>query len=144
MEKLNITQGEWSTTLRKDIEEVNGLPIIEVSTSFEKIDKDRHSEWIAKVRGNGKTETEDNAKLIADAGTTYNTTPILPSELLKQRNELLEALQEIINTANPTNVSSNKTFMGMDLGDLYVGGCGIPSNKSIHMAINAIKNATNA
>jgi hypothetical protein len=39
-------------------------------------------------------EMESNAELIADTFNTYNETPILPSELLKQRNELLEALKE--------------------------------------------------
>ncbi len=34
-------------------------------------------------------------ELYADAKDTYNTIPILPSELLKQRNELLAALKQI-------------------------------------------------
>ena len=36
---------------------------------------------------------EANAKLIADAGTTANKCGLMPSELLEQRNDLLEALQ---------------------------------------------------
>jgi hypothetical protein len=129
MEKLNITQGKWEVSQKLQVQVDIENPL-KVST-------------VCQVYGNSD-EAKKNATLIADAGTTYNTAPILPSELLKQRNELLEALQDIIKTANPTNVSSNKIFMGMDLGELYVGRCGIPSNKSIHMAINAIKNATNA
>jgi hypothetical protein len=132
MEKLNITQGEWLIG-----ENSNS---VEIETNL----TDRGRMQLFYCVNVPANQRKDNAVLIADAGTTYNTTPILPSELLKQRNELLEALQDIIKTANPTNVSSNKTFMGMDLGELYVGRCGIPSNKSIHMAINAIKNATNA
>ncbi len=38
-------------------------------------------------------EKEANAQLIADAGTTANKCGLLPSELLEQRNELLETLQ---------------------------------------------------
>jgi hypothetical protein len=38
-------------------------------------------------------ELLSNAELITDTFNAYNTTPILPSELLKQRNELLEALK---------------------------------------------------
>jgi hypothetical protein len=42
-------------------------------------------------------------ELYADAKDTYNTTPILPSELLKQRNELLAALFELRNTVFAEN-----------------------------------------
>ncbi len=40
-------------------------------------------------------EREANAILIADAGTTANKCQLLPSELLVQRDELLEALQRV-------------------------------------------------
>lgn len=36
-----------------------------------------------------------NAELIADAGTTINKCDLMPSELLKQRNEMLEMLKEL-------------------------------------------------
>jgi hypothetical protein len=52
--------------------------------------------------------------------------------------ELLEALKEIIRTCNPTDVTPNKVSMGIPLGEYYVGGCSFPSDKAIHMAINAI------
>ena len=45
--------------------------------------------WHNKVRW------EDNAKLICDAGNTYQKCGLLPSELLKQRDELLQTLQQI-------------------------------------------------
>lgn len=41
------------------------------------------------------SEGDANALLIADAGTTANKCGLLPSELLAQRNELLEALINI-------------------------------------------------
>ena len=39
---------------------------------------------------------EANAKLIADAGTTASESGLMPSELLKQRNEMLKALKDIL------------------------------------------------
>ena len=41
------------------------------------------------------SDDEHTAKLIADAGTTTNKCGLFPSELLEQRNELLEALKEV-------------------------------------------------
>lgn len=43
-------------------------------------------------------EAAANAKLIADAGTTANKCGLMPSELLEQRNDLLEALIDITNS----------------------------------------------
>lgn len=40
-------------------------------------------------------ESKENANLIADAGTTINKCDLFPSELLEQRDELLEALKEL-------------------------------------------------
>lgn len=40
-------------------------------------------------------EAEANAELIADAFNTSNKTGLLPSELLKQRDELLNACQRV-------------------------------------------------
>lgn len=41
------------------------------------------------------SETQENAKLIVDAFNTMQECDLLPSELLKQRNELLEFTKEI-------------------------------------------------
>lgn len=64
------------------------------------------------------------------------------SKLIAAAPELLEALMEIIKSCDPEDVTPNKMFEGINLGEFYVGGCGIPSNESIHKAINAIKKAT--
>jgi hypothetical protein len=85
MNKLNITQGEWSAVNHLDVTDdfcihSQGTKICELP--------------------NLSKENQANAKLIADAGTTYNTTPILPSELLKQRNELLDALRVMLDGSN--------------------------------------------
>jgi hypothetical protein len=78
MEKLNITQGEW----KKHYFGENGNRQCRI-----------HSDNVTIVKVLQIDEADANSDLITDAGTTYNDTPILPSELLKQRNELLEALK---------------------------------------------------
>jgi hypothetical protein len=83
--------------------------------------------WLLRVQQNGELsaqEEEANIKLIAAAP------------------ELLRALIEVIESAKPTDVTPHKKSRGIDLGEFYVGSCGIPSGKAIHMAINAIKKAT--
>jgi len=108
MKKLNIPKGKWKLNIHEAI-------------------VDEHDYGIAQVHGIlNEAMWKDTATLIADAGTTYNTAPILPSELLKQRNELLEALQNIID-----NCSTNSAIT-VDVSKLY-----------IHEAKQAIKNATN-
>lgn len=123
------TQGEWRTGLFKDnLVQVNPENPLTSST-------------IATIHGSGD-EMKANAKLIAEAGNVANQTGLTPMQLLEQRNEMLEALLEIIKTANPINICNNYIFNGLNIGEHYVGACGIPSDKSIHMAVNAIKKAT--
>lgn len=45
-------------------------------------------------------EAEANAKLITDAGNTIQKCDLLPSELLKQRDELREALSGLLHIIN--------------------------------------------
>lgn len=52
-----------------------------------------YSKIIATVENAGTGEAEDNAVLITDALNTYQACNLLPSELLQQRNELLNALK---------------------------------------------------
>jgi hypothetical protein len=105
MKTLNLTKGEWKSD-RDNVYSIQPKITADIICESPKKEYDSYSFW------------EDNSKLISDAGTTYNDTPILPSELLKQRNELLNALQQIID--NPS------------------------INFYIHEAKQAIKNATNA
>ena len=65
-----------------------------------------NNKTIAEVKGrhykvNNKV-CDANAKLIADAGTTASKCGLLPSELLEQRNELLEALEYLLNEYQET------------------------------------------
>jgi|LakMenE18May11ns_1017448.scaffolds.fasta_scaffold8120331_2 hypothetical protein len=46
-------------------------------------------------------------ELYADAKDTYNTAPILPSELLKQRNELLNVLEMCAQDFCNGNIQNN-------------------------------------
>lgn len=56
-----------------------------------------------------------NAKLIADAGTTYNKCSLLPSELLDRNNELLEALKNLkTNYVNHCDKPSVRLILEID------------------------------
>jgi len=81
MEKLNITQGKWEVSQKLQVQVDIESPL-KVST-------------LCQVYGYSD-EAKHNAILISDAGTTYNTTPILPSVLLKQRNELKLVLENLV------------------------------------------------
>ena len=94
MEKLNITPGKWKEydngviTLTKIYSNIVCKSCVKRTSSYEY--------W------------NDNAKLIADAGTTYNATPILPSELLKQRNELKMVLENLVHKCLHTDGYNQK------------------------------------
>lgn len=84
--ELNITKGEWFEdgwhimTNRKSQHTGVG-----------------YSKQIATVENAGTGEAEANAILITDAGNTYQSCGLTPSELLKQRDELKKALSDIAN-----------------------------------------------
>ena len=83
MNRLGITEGEWI------VYGVNPL------NEWFQGDINCNNADLSIVFGDTKKEAEANAKLIADAGTTANKCGLLPSELLDQRDELLEALQKM-------------------------------------------------
>lgn len=71
MKELGITKGEWKYVLDNiDAVYCDGL--------------------LAETY---RDESEANAKLIADAGTTANKCGMLPSELLERYNEAIEVLK---------------------------------------------------
>ena len=51
---------------------------------------------ICDIYGHMTEEGKSNAKLIADAGTTANKCGLLPSELLEQRDYLLDAVKSFL------------------------------------------------
>ncbi len=92
---LGITEGTWK--VKGDMQEGR-----DQSFNIQIYDNPRSSFiWVAQamfaniIDGPIK-EVKANARLIANAGNTYQKEPILPSELLKQRDELLEALQKTL------------------------------------------------
>jgi hypothetical protein len=88
MEKLNITQGEW----KKHYYGEHGNRQCRI-----------HADNVSIVKVFQIDEADANADIIADAANTYQSTPILPSELLNQRNELLAALFELRNAVFSEN-----------------------------------------
>lgn len=76
------TKGEWRY---KEIKSGAGL--------FHCIVQKRNHRIVTYVM-NDHPEFVENAKLIADAGNTIQSCGLFPSELLKQRDELIKALKE--------------------------------------------------
>lgn len=94
--KLTPTQGAWGIA-REYHEE--GMEIY-VATPLK---------WISVIKAFNYTsieEAEDNAELICDAGNTFQKCHLLPSQLLQQRDELMEALMKLKDEAWRNGVSS--------------------------------------
>lgn len=84
--RLHITAGEWeynnnNTEDYFDIESTHRIASICAAEETE-VSREEH---------------EANAILIVDAGNTYNKCGLLPSELLKQGDELREVLENLTN-----------------------------------------------
>lgn len=82
--KLNITEGNVFT---------DGWHIMVEKTSKT---GQGYSEHIASVMGAGFEYGDSNTSLYVDAHNTYLNNPVLPSELLKQRDELLKAAKHLL------------------------------------------------
>mgnify|MGYP000883424698 CR=1 FL=1 len=81
MKDLKITKGEWVGV------EYAGHYSLQVAPFYgarDLLDEDKTN------------EAEANMKLCCDAGNTAQKCGLLPSELLKQRDELLEALKKLV------------------------------------------------
>lgn len=85
MKELGITKGEWRIDMADAIkikaEDGSNIATLTHLTNFKRRDTD---------------EVERNALLIADAGNTAQKCGLLPSELLQQRDELREALINVM------------------------------------------------
>jgi len=88
MKDLKITKGEWYPDSNKQIvfsdQGEKDVVICEIDRPIHDCDNKT------------KEESENAAVLISDAGNTYQKCGLLPSELLKQRDELLEALKKLV------------------------------------------------
>jgi hypothetical protein len=91
------TKGEWK---------VVGIDYPTIESTSEEC---RTNPTIASVLSSFRSREEAlaNAQLIADAGTTINKCDLLPSELLEQRNLLLEALIRIRKSIKNQKLESN-------------------------------------
>lgn len=114
MEKLNISKGNWSISDPKYIGKWTGFNTHNgkcrgIYTSNDDLEaiclvpKDY-------ILHNKDQDYNSHAILICDAGNTYQKCEILPSELLTQRNEMLEAIQEFVNRVDKGEVRSIKTY----------------------------------
>ena len=84
MEKFKGTKGEWS------IHDTGNSSRLFINSGYIEVCDAMFN------LGEGFPTTEqgqENAKLIADAGKTINKCDLFPSELLEQRDELLEVLE---------------------------------------------------
>jgi len=103
--RLGITGGEWIVDY--------GCTRGHIKAVFENINSYTPTvavyNWRSKLRGTNATDEEScNAKLIANAGTTANKCGLLSSELLEQRDELLERLNELWSHVTLNNYGANK------------------------------------
>lgn len=79
MKGLKISKGEWLINQIKGYPRFDQLPKITLNGGL-----------IAQLGGGELEEVENNAILIADAGNTAQECDMLPSQLLKQRDYLLD------------------------------------------------------
>ncbi len=104
---MKHTPGKWKA--REVVHSYNNELV------YTRIDSDNKTLGFAGVYCDDKKkisveEAIANAKLIADAGNTTNKCGLLPSELLTQRDELLEGLQAIKNLLTNQKVLNVETL----------------------------------
>jgi len=92
MKDLKITKGEWKSIFRNKHDmgvrsDKGYICFMTMPTHFTMQDA-RYEEELE--------ECKSDAELIADAGNTTQKCSLLPSELLKQNEELREALSELV------------------------------------------------
>lgn len=101
--KLGITEGEWTAAPNGNIYRRDYRELYEYGGGLA-------GDFPVAFTTNGnpswenKYNREANAKLIADAGTTANKCGLLPSELLKQRYELLAELKHVTEAMEVINI----------------------------------------
>lgn len=86
MSKLNITKGDWFN---------DGWHVMVHRVS--KHTGGIYSKILASVENAGTGEAEDNANLMTDAGNTYQKCEKLPSQLLEEKELLIDAFKKVIN-----------------------------------------------
>ena len=109
MKELGIKKGEWiqhivdETTVEINAEGWYGMIVVYVGTK----DKDGNI--------NSSDKGWNNLRLVLDAGNTAQKCGLLPSELLRQRDELREALADMV-----SQFAYRGTYEGRE--NLHTGG----------------------
>ena len=98
--KLGIEEGQW--VVADAIVKLGGEKQLAVRLERKRI--------ICLLSEKEKQTEEDVAigALIADAGNTFQVCELLPSELLAQRNELLEALIDVVTISDRNHIAWDK------------------------------------
>ena len=86
--KLNVTKGVVTASKKVSRDTI----LAEYSSRV----YNDNGEPMAIVIGRSESETKDNALLVEDSFNTHNTTGKTPSELMQERDELLEALRNLV------------------------------------------------
>jgi hypothetical protein len=93
MGKFNGTKGKCHIEKRRDtLLEIRSNCRVKIIAECENYDRNKQTMSIL--------ECEANAELIQEAFNTVNECGLTPSELLKQRNELIEALTQLLAEAD--------------------------------------------
>jgi len=103
--------------------------------------KHTQGEWFVNPRSSRNVRCGSKTIANCSQGQNGENEEIANAKLIAAAPKMLEALELIINTCNPKDVTKHKQSHGMDLGEFYVGSCSTPSNKAIHIAIDALKKA---
>lgn len=96
MKDLKITKGEWYIKHRFNVLSENDEYVCSCGGQRGNMSPEKQTEM-----------NEANTELIANAGTTANKCNLLPSELLEQRDELLEALKDIVSWIKEGDYDNN-------------------------------------
>lgn len=95
MKELGITKGEWYVKFMHPDEEDSDFWVKSDVNSKVHYGTDIMAEDYGEHDGYPREQRLADAALIADAGNVAQSCGLLPSELLRQRDELKEALHEI-------------------------------------------------
>lgn len=102
--KLDITKGE---IISKEILNEKGS-YVKIISKHESI----LGESICNITTRNEGRRDANAKIICDAFNTYQTCELLPSELLQQRNDLIDVFNRVLEREfNPCAVQDLKKLI---------------------------------
>jgi len=126
-EPLKITPGEWRPVKTK----AEGHDYFEVHYSED-------GECVSEV-----THGEGNAILTCDAGNTYQKDPTLPSDLLRQRDEAVAALSDLMDDIKPMNFPERDWRNGYaDMKKRGIGSRTMPSEEAVMKALTFLNTLT--